>query len=267
MSKNLSAIEKRYVDFLGESADALMIQIKEVLEEDYDELELIYFVEYVICDLFATSSLTEQAYWKIVREFLKNHLFWQVTTNFGTTSNNLVEDLNSYSVQGTNRMNEYKNSFPLSEGILNKNMECTLGLIREFANNLYPSGGNVSLIRHKLLPIILGHTEAHIKQQSQIVSEITQNIVSSVKSSGSRNSSCFVATYIYSGYETTEVRLLRDFRDDILNNSVLGRTFIKTYNRMAPFLVVVIKRFPVLQILVKSILDKFILSLKTKKIG
>lgn len=267
MSKNLSVIEKKYVDFLGESADALMIQIKEVLEKDYDELELIYFVEYVVCDLFTTSSLTKQAYWKIINEFLKNHLFWEVTNKFGTTSNNLTDDLNSYSVQGTNRMNEYKNSFPLSEGILNKNMECTLGLIRDFVHNLYPTGGNVSLLRHELLPIIMGHAEAHIKQQSQIVSEMANDFVSSVKSSGSRSSGCFVATFIYGGYETNQVKLLRDFRDGVLSNSVLGRTFMKIYYRMGPFLVVIIKHFPALQIFVRSILDRFLLSLKAKKIG
>lgn len=115
LSKNLSAIEESYVNYLIKSADVLMTLIEEVLEKDYNELELVYFIEYVVCDVFKSSSLTDQTYTKVVNEFLKNHLFGEVSLKLGTKSENLVSDLNNYSVQVTNRMNEYKISYSISD--------------------------------------------------------------------------------------------------------------------------------------------------------
>jgi hypothetical protein len=264
LSENLSNIEKGYVDFLGESANELMIQIKDVIEEGYDELELIYFVEYIVTDFFQTSGLTEQVYWKIVNEFLKNYLFYEVTSKFGPTSENLTADLNNYSVRGANRMNEYKNSFPFSQGIHDQDMALIGELIKDFIQNLYPDGRSASHIRGDLRIILMEYAAYHIRHRTLLLQEMGDNIISSVESLNSRNKGCFVATYIYRGYETTQVRHLRNFKDIVLNNNSFGRIIIKIYYFIGPYLVIIIKHIPFSRTLIKGFLDQFLHLIKRR---
>lgn len=50
-------------------------------------------------------------------------------------------------------------------------------------------------------------------------------------------SGCYVATAIYGSYDCPEVWTLRRFRDNSLDKSMFGRTFIKTYYGISPILV------------------------------
>lgn len=45
---------------------------------------------------------------------------------------------------------------------------------------------------------------------------------------------CYVATCVFGSYECPEVRTLRRFRDTYLQNSLLGRAFIKVYYALSP---------------------------------
>jgi len=46
---------------------------------------------------------------------------------------------------------------------------------------------------------------------------------------GPSNKSCFVATAVYGDINAPEVQVLRDFRDDVLRRSALGRKAIDFY--------------------------------------
>lgn len=48
---------------------------------------------------------------------------------------------------------------------------------------------------------------------------------------------CYIATALYGSYDHPEVILLRRFRDNTLNRSILGRAFVKIYYRISPVLV------------------------------
>ncbi len=48
---------------------------------------------------------------------------------------------------------------------------------------------------------------------------------------------CYIATSIYGSYDCPEVWILRRFRDNTLNNYLLGKCFIKTYYTISPSLV------------------------------
>ena len=52
-----------------------------------------------------------------------------------------------------------------------------------------------------------------------------------------KKSGCYVATCVYGSYDCPEVWVLRRFRDNKLENSVLGRTFITVYYAVSPILV------------------------------
>lgn len=50
-------------------------------------------------------------------------------------------------------------------------------------------------------------------------------------------SGCYIATEIYGNYDSSEVIVLRNYRDLILHNSALGRTFIRIYYKLSPLIV------------------------------
>jgi len=47
--------------------------------------------------------------------------------------------------------------------------------------------------------------------------------------------SCFIATAVYGSYDNPNVLKLRSFRDTILNNSLLGKLFIRFYYKIGPY--------------------------------
>ncbi len=67
------------------------------------------------------------------------------------------------------------------------------------------------------------------------------SFVAGVASTNSNNqeslkpkSGCFIATACYGDYNAKEVLVLREFRDDVLMNSSIGRTFVKFYYFISP---------------------------------
>ena len=65
---------------------------------------------------------------------------------------------------------------------------------------------------------------------------------------------CFVATAVYGDYDHPQVRKLRRFRDNTLQNFVLGRMFIKAYYRFGPALAVV----PAKSVKVRNVIRAFL---------
>ncbi|MDE1004527.1 MAG: cold shock domain-containing protein [Paraburkholderia fungorum] len=49
-----------------------------------------------------------------------------------------------------------------------------------------------------------------------------------------RKFGCFLATAVYGDYDAPKVRLLRDFRDHVLNRSSAGRAMVQLYYRTSP---------------------------------
>ncbi|MEY2792055.1 MAG: hypothetical protein RJA76_47 [Bacteroidota bacterium] len=54
---------------------------------------------------------------------------------------------------------------------------------------------------------------------------------------------CYIATMAYGDYEHPQVVILRNFRDETLAKSLLGRWFVKTYYHYSPILVEKLKDF------------------------
>ena len=48
---------------------------------------------------------------------------------------------------------------------------------------------------------------------------------------------CYIATCVYGSYDAPEVLTLRRFRDEVLQENVLGRAFIRCYYAVSPHLV------------------------------
>jgi hypothetical protein len=61
-----------------------------------------------------------------------------------------------------------------------------------------------------------------------------------------KRSGCFIATAVF-GPESREVSILREFRDERLLHSSLGRHFVHAYTLVSPSVAVVISKIPLLQ--------------------
>lgn len=69
---------------------------------------------------------------------------------------------------------------------------------------------------------------------------------------------CFIATMAYGNYNHPQVMILREFRDNVLNKSFLGKRFIKTYYHYSPKLVEKLKDNKDMNTTIRRILNQFI---------
>lgn len=77
-------------------------------------------------------------------------------------------------------------------------------------------------------------------------------------SSGSSGGGCYIATMAYGDYNHPQVLILREFRDNVLGKSLLGRGFIRLYYRYSPLLVEKLKDKKGVNSMVKKILNQII---------
>lgn len=77
---------------------------------------------------------------------------------------------------------------------------------------------------------------------------------------------CYVATHLYGIHDERTV-LLRAFRDSQLKSSVPGQLFIVAYYKISPALVVVAKRWPMLDRVLKSMVDAVVSRIRNQDRG
>ncbi|PQJ72769.1 CFI-box-CTERM domain-containing protein [Polaribacter butkevichii] len=81
-------------------------------------------------------------------------------------------------------------------------------------------------------------------------------------SSSSSNSGCYIATMAYGDYDHPQVIELRNFRDDFLSKTIVGRYFIKFYYKYSPSLVEKLKNKQSINLIIRKGLDQFIKTIK-----
>jgi len=99
------------------------------------------------------------------------------------------------------------------------------------------------------------------------ISKIAQS--SSVKKQNSANhgkqkEGCYIATACYGSYETVELLTFRKFRDEVLRQTILGRSFIMFYYFLSPYLVKLIGNNVKITRFIKQYLDEFYIYLSEK---
>lgn len=77
---------------------------------------------------------------------------------------------------------------------------------------------------------------------------------------------CFIATACYGDYDSFEVLLLRNYRDEILLPTKEGRFFVKLYYLISPKIAQILEKFPVLKNFTRNhILSVIVSRLQSKK--
>jgi hypothetical protein len=82
----------------------------------------------------------------------------------------------------------------------------------------------------------------------------------------SQRSGCFIATAVYGCSETYQVNILRNYRDNQLEEHVLGRLFVKIYYITSSPIAEFLKKHKTLSALTRSILDKILIMLEKNNI-
>jgi hypothetical protein len=75
---------------------------------------------------------------------------------------------------------------------------------------------------------------------------------------GKATDGCYIATMAYGSYEHPQVLELRQFRDEILQKTIAGRLFIKTYYFISPKLVELLKDKKNINNFIRKGLNQFI---------
>ena len=73
---------------------------------------------------------------------------------------------------------------------------------------------------------------------------------------------CFVATAAYGSYLEPQVKVLRQFRDDVLLQNALGRDFVAWYYRNSPAFASVISEYEWLRTVVRGLLTPMVYSIR-----
>jgi len=106
---------------------------------------------------------------------------------------------------------------------------------------------------------MLSETEAQLRNNLNGIRSTDAQIKEAV---GKRSSGCYIATMAYGSYEHPQVLFLREFRDQKLSRSILGRAFIKYYYAVSPYIVALLKNNHRINHLIRSTLNIFIKGLK-----
>lgn len=96
---------------------------------------------------------------------------------------------------------------------------------------------------------------------------LPENIFANVdvsKINNEKKGACYIATAVYGSYDAPEVLVLRQFRDNTLSATALGRLFIKVYYRLSPPIADRLKNAKHINRFVRGILDKWVHNLKEK---
>lgn len=95
------------------------------------------------------------------------------------------------------------------------------------------------------------------------INVIDENSLTSENKSADKNG-CYIATSIYGSYDCPQVWTLRRFRDNVLDEYLLGRIFIKIYYAISPVMVKLFGETTLFKLMFNSILNRMVSNLNNK---
>lgn len=78
---------------------------------------------------------------------------------------------------------------------------------------------------------------------------------------------CYIATCVYGSYDCSEVWVLRRYRDETLDQTLLGKGFIHLYYLISPYIVSIFGSSEFCKEIWKKVLDSFVIRLKEKGVS
>lgn len=137
----------------------------------------------------------------------------------------------------------------------------------KIANELFILNMEASLkgVMEELPPLQPKNPEVFIFQSMAFAEANSENIneMRNIKKNfGKKKDGCFIATMVYNDYNSPKVIVLRNFRDNTLMQSFLGRAFIKVYYKTSPTFVTLFKHNKSVINILKIFLDFIVKKMK-----
>lgn len=151
----------------------------------------------------------------------------------------------------------------LTMSILKKNVDFSVDLYNSIKTGKERNFKVVeSLMKMYVLSISLIIMRLEVLPLSENVRKELNSLKEVYNESSNKSKGCYIATMVYGSYEAPQVLILREFRDNVLDKSALGRLFIRFYYKFSPGIVNMLKNQSKVNLLIKSILDSIIKLLK-----
>ncbi|WP_031428251.1 CFI-box-CTERM domain-containing protein [Flavimarina sp. Hel_I_48] len=118
----------------------------------------------------------------------------------------------------------------------------------------------VDFLLAKLGPIQINQVKhlCYWKDVRAAQASATAKKVGSTISSAADKGGCYIATMAYGDYDHPQVLELRKFRDEFLNKTIIGKSFIKFYYMYSPKLVEKLENKQATNLIIRKGLDQFI---------
>lgn len=122
---------------------------------------------------------------------------------------------------------------------------------------------NTSLLR-RMAQIVIDETDIEMNQALLEHFPIAKMSSSVNATNRNKKEGCYIATACYGSYDTPELLVFRNYRDNVLSKSLLGRLFIRCYYLISPFLVKVFFNKHGINRATRKLLDVIYILLKVK---
>ena len=178
------------------------------------------------------------------------------------TTDELYIRVSSWVVNNTQSMlisvvNEYQEGYTnLNDGSFGDRFKCTL---QEFYNVVFDA---IEISKLILSINLTNEVSTKINLDINALNGIMNQIDRISKKYKKDDGSCYIATMAFGSYNHPQVLVLRQFRDEVLNKSALGQSFIKTYYQYSPLFVKRLKNKKVVNSIIRKALNQFIKLIK-----
>lgn len=121
---------------------------------------------------------------------------------------------------------------------------------------------NITQTSNMLQFTIEDNSECDLDNTTGIIEDPIAGVVQSAQDVTSSSAKCFIATAVYGSYLAPEVTLLREFRDNYLLSSALGRAFVEFYYEHSPKVAELIRQNDTLKTAVRIAFTPVVYSIK-----
>ncbi len=126
---------------------------------------------------------------------------------------------------------------------------------------LYVDKADIELARQTFMRILQAPVSLVDDEHEANVREAAKHHLKALDSRDTKRSGCFIATAVYGGSDTTEIAVLRQFRDNFLLQNQLGRLFVHSYYLLSPPCAKLIEKSQLMRKLAKRFLLRPIIAI------
>lgn len=140
----------------------------------------------------------------------------------------------------------------------NSVVNSALGMCIVFANKLKEYEKPIEVLNVLVALDMSSELRERLLKNKSILSQNRINEIISTSAPPKKSGGCYIATMVYGDYDVPEVKILRQYRDNVLAKYIAGKLFIKVYYRTSPMFVRIFGNNKLVKHGIRRILSKII---------